>query len=130
MKFTVPIKIDAENEEAALRVRNMIEQEIGAAFELDSQDIKGVETAHTGDLELEEDPHDKPAIEAARTKRGQEGEIEIDDNAKVSYSADGGAYVAAWVWVNDNEIADAGDSNPETGAGMEEAVESEGGHCD
>lgn len=32
-----------------------------------------------------------------------EGEIEIDDNAKISYGDDNGAYVQAWVWVEDPE---------------------------
>ncbi|MFK3741010.1 hypothetical protein [Massilia sp. TN1-12] len=55
---------------------------------------------------------DQAPIAAARTKREEEGEIEFDDNPKVAHG-DGGAYVQAWVWVNNNEIAD-----------------SEGGHSD
>lgn len=38
----------------------------------------------------------------AKEKWESEGECEIDDNAIVSESEDGGAYVQAWVWV-DNE---------------------------
>jgi hypothetical protein len=86
--------------------------------------------------------NDQAAIVAARAEREEEGEIEIDDNAKVSYSTDGGAYVQAWVWVGDDAIIGAGGTNPETGAGMPdegeaalavvrvETVDSEGGHCD
>lgn len=33
-----------------------------------------------------------------------EGELEVDDDAKVSISPDGGAYVQAWVWVTDDEV--------------------------
>jgi hypothetical protein len=32
------------------------------------------------------------------------GEIEVDDNAKVSRGADDGAYVQAWVWVGNEDI--------------------------
>lgn len=32
----------------------------------------------------------------------RDGEIEIDSDAVVSRSEDGGAYVAAWVWVYTN----------------------------
>ena len=38
--------------------------------------------------------------EKARASYGKEGEIEIPDDAQVSW-AEGGAYVAAWVWVSD-----------------------------
>ena len=40
---------------------------------------------------------------AAKECFHQDGELEIDDNAKVSLS-DGGAYVAAWVWISDSEV--------------------------
>lgn len=33
-----------------------------------------------------------------------EGEIEIDDDAKVSRGDDPGAYVQAWVWVYDSDV--------------------------
>jgi hypothetical protein len=33
----------------------------------------------------------------------REGELEVDDNAIVSVSEDGGAYVMAWVWVSDDD---------------------------
>jgi hypothetical protein len=39
----------------------------------------------------------------AREEYHREGEVEIDDNAVVSVSDDGGAYVSAWVWVYDEE---------------------------
>jgi hypothetical protein len=37
----------------------------------------------------------------ARAKElyGEEGQLEVDSNARVSTGADEGAYVAAWVWV-------------------------------
>lgn len=49
-------------------------------------------------------------IEAAREKYESEGSIEIDESAKVSRGDDPGAYVAAWLWVYDNEV------NPESEA--------------
>jgi hypothetical protein len=42
-------------------------------------------------------------IEAARQGLSQDGELEIDDDARVSESAEG-AYVEAWVWVGRGEI--------------------------
>lgn len=38
-------------------------------------------------------------VEQAKQQHGCDGEVEIDDGATVSRSSDGGAYVAAWVWV-------------------------------
>ncbi|HEY5177871.1 MAG TPA: hypothetical protein VII95_20140 [Terriglobales bacterium] len=38
----------------------------------------------------------------------QEGEIEVDNNARVSFGDDNGAYVQAWVWVPSKE--EPGDS--------------------
>jgi hypothetical protein len=43
-------------------------------------------------------------VEAAQEKYEDEGTCEIDDNATVSISEDGGAYVQAWVWVYDSEV--------------------------
>lgn len=41
---------------------------------------------------------------AAKRLHARDGEVEIDDNAKVcGPSPDGGRYVAAWVWVPDDE---------------------------
>jgi len=138
MKFTFPITVDAASEEAALRVRNYVKTAIGNGF--NAGEFDDVATAHTGDLDLVEDPDDVGAILAARECHGEEGRIEIDDNAKVSYSTDGGAYVQGWLWIDDDMITHYGGSNPETGAGMpaddERGVEhapaedTGGGHCD
>ena len=40
--------------------------------------------------------------EAAKAQYEDEGSIEIDDNAAVSRGSDNGAYVQAWVWVEDD----------------------------
>ena len=48
---------------------------------------------------------DNQYIEAAKREYGREGEIEIDSNAIVSRGDDPGAYVAAWVWVSNSEVA-------------------------
>lgn len=39
-----------------------------------------------------------------------EGTLEIDDNATVSISADMGAYVQAWLWVDESDVRAAGRS--------------------
>jgi hypothetical protein len=44
---------------------------------------------------------DEEYRQLARKKWQDEGECEIDRNAVVSVSEDNGAYVQAWVWVDD-----------------------------
>ncbi len=39
-------------------------------------------------------------IELARQHHGQEGQVEIDDNAQLSEGNDHGCYVQAWVWID------------------------------
>jgi len=46
---------------------------------------------------------DAEFIEAARALYGRDGAIEIDAGAAVSRGADHGAYVQAWVWVEENK---------------------------
>jgi len=53
-------------------------------------------------------PTKKQMIAAARSQYQSEGEIEIDDNAKLSRAEgnpDNGAFVQAWVWVSDEEAS-------------------------
>ena len=53
-------------------------------------------------------PTRKQMIAAARGQYQTEGEIEIDDNAKLSRAEgnpDDGAFVQAWVWVSDEEAS-------------------------
>ncbi len=47
-------------------------------------------------------------LEAARENHAREGELEFDDNAVVSLSEDGGAYVMGWRWVYLSEVAAPG----------------------
>ena len=48
------------------------------------------------------------AIDRARATWHEEGELEIDDDAEESVSVgDGGAWVAAWVWVPDEDTETA-----------------------
>lgn len=61
-----------------------------------------------------QDQNDLAAIAAAKAEHESEGTLEIDDNAVVSFSADRGAYVAAWVWVGDDQIKEQGGTNPES----------------
>jgi len=54
------------------------------------------------------DEDDPKAIEAyrkaAKRLHHSDCEVEIDSNAVVSFSSDGGAYVGAWVWVPEEAI--------------------------
>lgn len=80
---------------------------------------------YIADCKREDEPEDEPTMsaedadkyrEAARRLHAKDGEIEFDDSPAVSASnpPDGGAYVAAWVWVDAEEItAKAEDSEPE-----------------
>lgn len=51
-----------------------------------------------------EGPTDETYREAARDRYGCDGEIEIDPGAPVSRGDDPGAYVQAWVWVDDSDL--------------------------
>ena len=50
-------------------------------------------------------------IDAARAQYEDEGTIEIDDTAVVSRGSDNGAYVQAWVWVEDDHPSDEDDDS-------------------
>jgi hypothetical protein len=39
-------------------------------------------------------------IELARNEHQKDGEVEIDDDARLSEGTDNGCYVQAWVWVS------------------------------
>jgi hypothetical protein len=46
----------------------------------------------------------KAFVTAAQVHQRRDGELEIDDDAVVSLSDFGGAYVAAWVWVDKEDM--------------------------
>ena len=56
--------------------------------------VKNIEAEAAVDEKIEEQYR-----ELAREEHHKDGECEIDSNAVVSLSEDGGAYVASWVWV-------------------------------
>lgn len=58
-------------------------------------------------------PEDLAVKDAASELFGREGELEFDDDAVVSWSADGGAYVQCWRWIDDEQLAPFGITNPE-----------------
>lgn len=49
--------------------------------------------------EESDEESDKWLRARAKELYGRDGEIEVDSNARISYGADAGAYVEAWVWV-------------------------------
>ena len=52
------------------------------------------------ELISQEEADRREIVEIAKNDyRACDGELEIDDNAIVSYGEDNGAYVQAWVWV-------------------------------
>lgn len=60
-------------------------------------------------------------IAKAKETKHKEGDLEIDDNAAVSIGSDPGAYVQAWVWIDNpkchtcEEIIDEINHVPEDG---------------
>jgi len=60
-----------------------------------------------------EPPFEQAVRKKAREIYHEEGTLEIDDDAIVSQS-EGGCYVAAWVWVPDEDESDADAETPET----------------
>lgn len=50
--------------------------------------------------EEQEESRRSRIVELAKGKYEREGEVEIDDNAKLSEGSDNGTYVQAWVWVD------------------------------
>lgn len=55
-------------------------------------------------IQHDENPLDQPYRDAATEKFADEGQIEIDSDALVSYGEDDGAYVQAWVWVESDLV--------------------------
>ena len=55
--------------------------------------------------ENNQEVHDEwtPFLAVAKDKYAREGELELDDNAIVSISESGGAYVQMWRWVSNEE---------------------------
>ena len=47
---------------------------------------------------------ERALIQAASRLHDEAGEVEIDCDAKISASSDGGAYVQAWVWVYHTDV--------------------------
>lgn len=68
-------------------------------------DFYSVEAHTVETCESTEDPAlDDAYREAATNQYAEEGRVEIDSNAVVSYGDDEGAYVAAWVWVDRSDV--------------------------
>lgn len=72
----------------------------------DADDPEAVLAALSQVTLVPKSPTDQQVIEYAQRALAHEGEIEFDDDAAVSRSDDNGhrgAYVAAWVWVADED---------------------------
>lgn len=63
----------------------------------------------------EDDPRDVAYRNEAKN-HAVEGELEVDDDAIISWGDDGGAYVQGWIWISDQE-AGLADVNDEDDAG-------------
>ena len=81
------------------------------------------------DCHMEVEERRLDIIELAREHHGEEGAVEIDDNAQLSEGDDNGCYVQAWVWVDfagtkfDKEKESTGDQQcKECGAAVENVI--------
>ena len=52
------------------------------------------------DCRIDDDERRFEIIELAREQHQKDGELEIDDDARVSEGNDNGCYVGAWVWLD------------------------------
>ena len=94
-RLTVTVDIDWSGE------ADELEQAMRAAFGEAAQRVVVVDPD-------DRTPEEVPYFEFARLENSEggpshEGDVEVDDNAIVSMSDDGGAYVAAWIWVSDED---------------------------
>lgn len=78
----------------------------GVCVSFPGPDVQVVDVAPEIEADDEYETRRKRYVEAARRLHHVEGELEIDDNAKLSDSGDGGEYVQAWVWVDADEAGD------------------------
>lgn len=53
---------------------------------------------------MDDDRMQREVRERARELVGEDGELEIDEDAAVSWSSDGGAYIQGWVWIYDDDL--------------------------
>jgi hypothetical protein len=80
--------------------------ELGFEFDEAAFDLSNVLDALQQVTLTVKHPTDEQVVEYAQRALAKEGEIEIDAGAEVSRSAaneDRGAYVAAWLWVPDED---------------------------
>lgn len=69
-----------------------------------AQSNKAFQAAEAALMIEPDHPLDEAYREAARDLHQEEGEVEIDDDAVISYGDDYGAYVQAWVWVSNEGL--------------------------
>jgi hypothetical protein len=72
------------------------------------------ESINVGEPADSEGKNDDWYRERAKELYGVDGEIEVDNNARISRGDDPGAYVEAWLWVSDDRGTD-GPKVPEVG---------------
>jgi hypothetical protein len=51
-------------------------------------------------------PEEAAYLAHAQENLQRDGDLEFDDNAKVSISEDGGAYVQGWKWIDRSDLGD------------------------
>lgn len=85
----------AQQSKAPVQPQALLEQAIAAG--LTSGEALNVFTKSRSE-------EDAAYLQAARDLHAREGELEFDDNAVVSLSDDGGAYVMGWCWVEGSDL--------------------------
>lgn len=89
----------------------------GEPLDLIGGEFSSPHCANCGWLEgADDDDQHEAVVDAAKRLHEKPGDLEFDDDAAVSWSADGGAYVQCWKWLSDEDLAQAGIRNPEADA--------------
>ena len=105
----IAIIVESENEEMAIRdaecvwnISTEIDFENDENVQVDNHEIKSTIVTEIAPPEPEPQTLEDRYRDAAHAKQ-RDGELEIDGDAVVSMGEDPGAYVAAWVWVSNEE---------------------------
>lgn len=100
-----------EGTSIAVEVKTWCNFDRGEPRGFDEEDVESVEPSPGGECICRECQHrwiippdvskrDRDVIALAHEQRARDGDIEFDQDAKVSEGDDNGAYVQAWVWID------------------------------
>lgn len=98
-EYSVTVTFKAANHEEAALVRSEVAEGLQDARDSGELPKLDFDVAPAWPTTEEPDPVDQYYRDIAMDTRHKDGDIEFDDDAKVSIGDDDGAYVQAWVWI-------------------------------